>query len=241
MTIKCVGNESVRGLIKMSENLRELSTILNYHFQDEGLLQLALTHRSKGGKHNERLEFLGDAIVGVVTAEALFYQFPEATEGELSRWRAVLVNRESLGELARRFDLGSYLYLGPGEIKSGGDNRDSILSCAMEAVIGAIYLDAGYEKTRSCLLGWYKPLLASLSNSASSHKDPKTLLQELVQARHLPLPIYEIVSVEGAAHKQIFIISCLVEGVPEKTIGKGSSRRRAEQAAAEAMLEVLSK
>lgn len=223
------------------ENLKELSAKLNYHFKDEGLLHLALTHRSKGGKHNERLEFLGDSIVGVITAEALFYQFPEASEGELSRWRAVLVNRESLGELGRCFDLGSYLYLGPGEIKSGGGDRQSILSCAMEAVIGAIYLDAGYERTRTCLLEWYQPLLASLSSSASSHKDPKTLLQELVQARHLPLPIYEIASIEGVAHKQIFVISCLVDGVPEKTIGKGSSRRRAEQAAAEAMLEVLSR
>ena len=183
---------------------------------------------------------MGDSIINCVVAEALYHQFPEATEGELSRWRAVLVNRDSLGDLARHFDLGAYLYLGPGEIKSGGGQRMSILSCAMEAIVGAIYLDGGFELTRTTILQWYEPLLQSLS-SAASHKDPKTLLQEYVQAKHLPLPLYQIEEIEGAAHKQVFIISCSVAGLPEKTTGKGTSRRRAEQAAAEALLGVLIK
>ncbi len=224
----------------MIENFDELCLKLHYQFSDPGLIKLALTHRSKGSQHNERLEFLGDSIINCVVAEALYQQFQEATEGELSRWRAVLVNRESLGDLARQFNLGSYLYLGPGELKSGGGQRQSILSCAMEAVVGAMYLDGGFDLTRKTILQWYEPLLQSLS-SASSHKDPKTLLQEFLQGKHLPLPLYHIENIEGAAHKQMFIISCSVEGLPEKTIGKGTSRRRAEQAAAEAMLGVLVK
>lgn len=224
----------------MSENFDELCGKLHYAFQDPGLLKLALTHRSKGSLHNERLEFLGDSIINCIIAEALYQQSPEATEGELSRWRAVLVNRESLGDLARQFDLGSYLFLGPGELKSGGGQRQSILSCAMEAVVGAIYLDSGFEVTRQTVLHWYEPLLHSLS-SASSHKDPKTLLQEYLQAKHLPLPIYNIDHIEGAAHKQMFIMSCSVPDLDQKTLGKGTSRRRAEQAAAEAMLGVLLK
>jgi ribonuclease III len=224
----------------MDDNFDELCEKLQYRFADPKLLKLALTHRSKGSKHNERLEFLGDSIVNCVIAEALFKQFPQATEGELSRWRAVLVNRESLGDLAKHFDLGAYLYLGPGELKSGGDQRPSILSCAMEAVVGSIYLDSGFERTRTTILQWYEAMLQTLS-SAASHKDPKTILQEYVQAKHLALPLYAIEEVQGAAHKQVFIISCSVEGLPEKTLGKGTSRRRAEQAAAEAMLGVLGK
>lgn len=224
----------------MNETFDELCAKLHYQFNDPSLLKLALTHRSKGSGHNERLEFLGDSIINCIIAEALYQQFPEAAEGELSRWRAVLVNRESLGDLARQFDLGHYLFLGPGELKSGGGQRQSILSCAMEAVVGALYLDGGFEATCKTVLQWYEPLLNSLS-SASSHKDPKTLLQEYLQAKHLPLPSYNIDQIEGAAHKQMFIISCAVEGLSDKTIGKGTSRRRAEQAAAEAMLRILLK
>jgi len=224
----------------MNENFEELYTKLHYHFNDPSLMKQALTHRSKGSQHNERLEFLGDSIINCIVAEVLYQQFPEATEGDLSRWRAVLANRESLGDLARQFDLGHYLYLGPGELKSGGEQRQSILSCAIEAVVGAMYLDGGFEVTRKTVLQWYEPLLQSLS-SASSHKDPKTLLQEYLQAKHLPLPLYQIDDIQGAAHKQMFIISCSVEGLPEKTVGRGTSRRRAEQAAAEAMLGVLMK
>jgi len=218
----------------------ELSKKLQYEFKDIELLKLALTHRSKGGEHNERLEFLGDAVVNFIIADILFQQFPKATEGELSRWRATLVNRDTLANLARDFELGQYLLLGPGEIRSGGNSRHSILSCSMEAIIGAVYLDGGFEETYHCIQLWYKALLRSLS-SAASHKDSKTLLQEYLQGQRLPLPIYTVVSIEGESHQQQFTISCHVEGVSEDTIGKGTSRRRAEQNAALAMLRVVKK
>jgi ribonuclease-3 len=218
----------------------ELLSRLNYHFQNPKLLKMALTHRSKGGENNERLEFLGDAVVNFVIAEILFKQFPTATEGELSRWRATLVNRDALAELAKNFELGRYIFLGTGEQKSGGSERQSILSCAMEAVIGAIYLDNGFAAAYERITEWYEPLLQSLS-SAASHKDPKTLLQEYLQSQRMPLPIYKVDMTEGEAHQQVFIVSCKVEGAGEKSLGRGTSRRRAEQDAAQAMLEVLKK
>src|SRR3990167_6086078 len=185
---------------------------LNYEFRQPKLLKIALTHRSKGGDHNERLEFLGDAVVNFVIAEILYHQFPKATEGELSRWRATLVNRDTLAELAKDFELGRYLYLGTGEIRSGGGERQSILSCAMEAVIGAVYLDGGFEVARTQILSWYESLLQSLS-SAASHKDPKTLLQEYLQGRRMSLPLYTVNAIEGEAHQQLFIIHCKVDGI----------------------------
>lgn len=218
----------------------ELSQKLNYQFQQPKLLKVALTHRSKGGDHNERLEFLGDAVVNFVIAEILYQQFPKATEGELSRWRASLVNRDALADMAKEFELGRYLYLGPGELRSGGSERQSILSCAMEAIIGAVYLDGGFNAARTKISDWYEPLLQSLS-SAASHKDPKTLLQESLQSRRMPLPVYTVEAIEGEAHQQLFTVSCQVEGMPEKTLGKGTSRRRAEQDAAQAMLGVFKK
>lgn len=216
----------------------ELAKKLGYVFKKPELLHLALTHRSKGGDHNERMEFLGDAVVNLVIAELLYYRFPLGTEGELSRWRATLVNRDTLADLAKKFDMGKYLLLGQGELQSGGSERHSILSCAMEAVIGAVYLDSGYEAAKQCIAGWCEDLLNALS-SAASHKDPKTLLQEYLQAQRLPLPIYTVESIEGEAHQQSFTISCQVKGVHDKTFGRGTSRRRAEQEAALAMLEVL--
>src|SRR3990167_4516570 len=180
---------------------------LNYEFRQPKLLKIALTHRSKGGDHNERLEFLGDAVVNFVIAEILYHQFPKATEGELSRWRATLVNRDTLGELAKDFELGRYLFLGPGELRSGGSERQSILSCAMEAIIGAVYLDGGFDAARASIVAWYEPLLQSLS-TAASHKDPKTLLQEYLQSRRMPLPIYRIDKVVGEAHQQLFTVTC---------------------------------
>lgn len=218
----------------------ELSQKLSYQFQDQKILKVALTHRSKGGEHNERLEFLGDSVVNFVIAEILYQQFPKATEGELSRWRATLVNRDTLAELAKEFELGRYLFLGPGELRSGGSERQSILSCAMEAIIGAVYLDGGFLAAREKIMTWYEPLLQSLS-SASSHKDPKTLLQEYLQSRRLPLPIYTVDAIEGEAHQQLFTVGCQVEGTDKKTFGKGTSRRRAEQDAAQAMLNTLKK
>jgi ribonuclease III len=218
----------------------DLSQRLHYDFQQPHFLKVALTHRSKGGEHNERLEFLGDAVVNFVIAEVLYQQYPKATEGELSRWRASLVNRDALAELAKSFDLGPFLLLGPGELRSGGSERQSILSCAMEAIIGAVYLDGGFEAARTKIVEWYEPLLQSLS-SAASHKDPKTLLQEYLQSCRLPLPVYAVHAIEGEAHQQLFTVSCQVEGIAEKSFGKGTSRRRAEQDAAQAMLIVLKK
>jgi ribonuclease-3 len=218
----------------------ELLQKLAYKFNDPGLLKVALTHRSSHERNNERLEFLGDSIVNFVIAEALYKQFSDSQEGELSRWRATLINRDTLANMAREFDLGRYLFLGPGELKSGGEKRLSILSCAMEAIIGAIYLDSDFETIRACLLRWYQPLLESLTN-ASSHKDPKTVLQELLQGQRKPLPIYVVEAVEGEAHQQIFVVSCQITGMSEKAIGRGTSRRRAEQDAAVAMLGMIKK
>lgn len=211
---------------------------LGYKFNDSHLLKVALTHRSASDENNERLEFLGDSIVNVVIAEALYRQFPFAHEGDLSRLRATLINRDTLGVLGRQFDLGRYMFLGPGELKSGGGSRASTLSCTMEAVIGAIYLDSGFIIVRECILRWYQPLLESLTN-AQSHKDPKTQLQEYLQSHKIPLPVYEVLSIEGESHQQIFVVSCVVQD--KKIIGKGTSRRRAEQSAAELMLEAIKK
>lgn len=218
----------------------DLTQKLNYTFKQPQLLKMALTHRSKGGEHNERLEFLGDGVVNFIIAEILYQQFPKATEGELSRWRATLVNRDTLAGLAKDFELGDYLFLGPGEMRSGGNQRLSILSCAMEAIIGAVYLDGGFDAAREKIKEWYAALLQSLS-SAASHKDPKTVLQEYLQSRRLPLPVYTVEVIEGEAHQQVFTVSCQVGHVKEKTLGKGTSRRRAEQDAAHAMLGVLKK
>lgn len=213
---------------------------LNYHFKEPKLLKVALTHRSKGGEHNERLEFLGDAVVNFIIADILYQQFPKASEGELSRWRATLVNRDTLAELAKEFDLGPHLFLGPGELRSGGSERHSILSCAMEAIIGAVYSDGGFGAAFDCVSAWYQPWLQSLS-SAASHKDPKTVLQEHLQSRRLALPVYAVEAIAGEAHQQLFTISCQIEGVEEKSYGKGTSRRRAEQDAAQAMLALIKK
>lgn len=218
----------------------ELSLKLNYQFNDSDLLRAALTHRSRGGDNNERLEFLGDAVVNFVIADLLYQQFPRASEGELSRYRASLVNREALAELAKQFDLGRYLLLGPGELRSGGNERPSILSCTMEAIIGAVYIDGGFDAANEKITEWYDSMLSSLS-SASNHKDPKTLLQEYLQSRRMPLPIYKVDGISGEAHQQIFTVSCHVDGLAEVTLGHGTSRRRGEQEAAQAMLILLRK
>lgn len=218
----------------------ELGRKLGYQFKNEQLFKLALTHRSFGEENNERLEFLGDSIVNFVIGEALFLKFPKAQEGDLTRWRATLINRETLGDLGRKLDVGRYLILGPGELKSGGTNRQSILSCAMEAIIGALYLDGGFEEVRNCILTWYEPLLSSLTK-ARDLKDPKTVLQEYLQSYQMPLPIYIVEEVKGDPHDQLFIVSCSIEGVSEKAMGQGTSRRRAEQDAAEAMLGIIKK
>jgi ribonuclease-3 len=221
-------------------NTSELSRKLGYQFNNPDLLKLALTHRSASDENNERLEFLGDSIVNFIIAEALYHQFPHAQEGNLSRWRATLINRDTLADLARDFNIGRSLILGPGELKSGGSTRQSILSCAMEAVIGAIYLDGGFAVVQSCIMRWYEVLLDSISYE-NNLKDPKTQLQEFLQSQHMALPVYVVESIQGEAHQQSFTINCTVDGITQNAIGKGTSRRRAEQDAASVMLGVLKK
>ncbi|MBD1390001.1 ribonuclease III [Neiella sp. HB171785] len=218
-------------------NLKRLQTIVGHQFAEAKLLEQALTHRSAAALHNERLEFLGDAILGVVIAEALYHDFPEQNEGDLSRMRATLVRGQTLAELAQDFGLGDYLKLGPGELKSGGFRRESILADAVEAIIGAVFLDAGIEVAKAMVLKWYQSRLATIAPGINQ-KDPKTRLQEYLQAHKLSLPDYEVIDTSGQAHKQTFTVSCSIDGA-EPVIAKGSSRRKAEQAAAEQVLQGL--
>ncbi|MFC3913195.1 ribonuclease III [Pseudaeromonas sharmana] len=222
----------------MTDKLNRLLNKLGHQFADADLLKRAITHRSAGSRHNERLEFLGDSILSLVIAETLYHRFPEVSEGDMSRMRATLVREKTLAELAREFELGDYLILGPGELKSGGYRRESILADTVEAIIGAIYLDAGMEVTRTLLLNWYAPRLDEIRPGAEQ-KDPKTRLQEFLQGRRRPLPSYVVVKVKGEAHNQEFTVQCEIEGIASSVIGVGSSRRKAEQAAAEKALEQL--
>lgn len=222
----------------MNDKLNRLETRLGYHFVEADLLKRAITHRSAASRHNERLEFLGDSILSLVIAEALYHRFPEVSEGDMSRMRATLVREKTLAELAREFDLGEYLILGPGELKSGGFRRESILADTVEAIIGAIYLDAGMDAIRDLLLQWYAQRLEEIRPGVEQ-KDPKTRLQELLQGRRKPLPSYAVVRVKGEAHNQEFTVQCEIDGLQEAIVGIGSSRRKAEQAAAEKALEQL--
>ncbi len=221
----------------MIRNPDLLQQQLGYRFNDATLLEQALTHRSASGRNNERLEFLGDAILGGVIAGELYLRFPSAREGRLSRLRASLVRRESLADIAQSLQIGAFLQLGAGERKSGGHHRDSIMSDALEAVLGAIYLDGGYMACRECILGLFAGKLGSLAD-ATILKDPKTRLQEFLQAQHKDLPVYSVLQVSGQSHAQTFRIECSVEGA-EPCTGEGGSRRQAEQAAAEGMLAQL--
>jgi len=223
----------------MNSPINRLETKLGYQFNDAELLTLALTHRSANGKHNERLEFLGDSILSFVIADDLYHRFPKINEGDMSRMRATLVRGHTLAELGREFELGDYLKLGPGELKSGGFRRDSILADAVEAIIGAIYLDSGTEVVRGIILSWYNERLEAIKPGVSQ-KDPKTRLQEFLQGRRKPLPVYTVTNIKGEAHNQEFTVACDVAGIGMPVIGKGTSRRKAEQAAAETALEQLS-
>ncbi len=222
----------------MSPNLSRLERKLGYSFKDQDLMILALTHRSFAGRNNERLEFLGDAILNVVAGEALFERFPQAREGQLSRLRARLVKGETLAVLARGFELGEYLRLGSGELKSGGFRRESILADALEALIGAIYLDAGMDAARERVLDWLTVELDGLT-LVDTNKDPKTRLQEFLQSRACELPRYEVVDIQGEPHCRTFMVECQVALLNEKTLGQGGSRRIAEQVAAAAALIAL--
>ena len=210
---------------------------LGYRFTDGKLLVAALTHRSAGSVNNERLEFLGDAILNFAIAEELYQRFPKAHEGELSRLRASLVKEETLAQLARALELGQHLILGQGEQKSGGHRRDSTLADAVEALIGAVYLDGGFAACREMIVSLYRDRLDATSPSTEL-KDPKTRLQEYLQSRRLPPPVYNVLEISGEAHAQTFRMECAAPG-RESTQGGGSSRRRAEQDAAEKMLKRL--
>lgn len=215
-----------------------LQQALGHEFADPELLMLALTHRSAGSKNNERLEFLGDSIMNHIVADALYQRFPRAREGDLSRMRASLVKGDTLAELARELQLGEYLLLGPGERKSGGYRRSSILADTLEALAGAIVLDAGYERCRACVLRWFGSRLDQLAAGAVD-KDAKTRLQEYLQGRGNPLPEYELVAVEGDDHDQQFSVACRLSRPHLVVQGSGSSRRKAEQAAARDALQRL--
>jgi ribonuclease-3 len=212
---------------------------LHHRFCNPDLLRTALTHRSAGGRNNERLEFLGDSLLGFIIAEELFRRFPDADEGQLTRLRSSLVKRDTLARVARSIELGAALVLGEGELRSGGWRRESILANALEAVVGAVYMDAGLDACRVAVISLYGEELERASPDAVE-KDAKTRLQEFLQERRLPLPSYELVRVEGEAHRQVFTVQCRVllpEAASETACG--TSRRRAEQAAAERLLDRL--
>ncbi|MBF0254886.1 MAG: ribonuclease III [Gammaproteobacteria bacterium] len=215
----------------------QLARQLGHAFADPELLRLALTHRSAGGEHNERLEFLGDAILGFAIADALYHRFPRADEGQLSRLRASLVRRETLAEVAQDLELSRYLQMGAGELGAGGQNRTSTLADATEALLGAVYLDAGMAPVQALIQRLFASRLEQL-DLKHVVKDPKTRLQEWLQAQGRELPSYEILDVTGQQHEQSFRVLCQLDS-GQQAQGQGSSRRRAEQAAATSMLELL--
>ena len=223
------------------EKTQQLARALNHPFKDIKLLRAAVTHRSTGGTNNERLEFLGDSILNFVVAAELYNRFPKAREGELTRLRALLVRGETVAEIARDLSIGEYLSLGAGELKSGGFQRESILSDALEAIIGAIFLDANLEVCRDRVLDWYEARLNALVPGSGSVKDAKTRLQEYMQARHLPLPEYQVLHIKGDAHNPLFEVQCVVSILEVPMLGMAASRRKAEQNAAEEVLKVLKK
>ena len=224
----------------MPQMLAKLSKTIGYTFRDPDLLQMAMSHRSVDGANYERLEFLGDAILSFLMAEILFLKYSTAQEGELSRLRANFVKGDTLAEVARELGLGQYLRLGAGELKSGGRDRSSILADAVEALLGALYLDGGIEVCREKLLLWFHDRLDKMVQK-KTHKDPKTHLQEWAQAEGLDLPVYEVIKIEGLAHQQIFSVSCKLESLNHSTKAKGSTRRKAEQEAADKMLTLIEK
>lgn len=212
---------------------------LGHHFRDESWLVLALTHRSKQkAKNNERLEFLGDSILSLIISTELFSREIKSQEGELSRLRAALVKGETIAKIAHALGIGDCLQLGVGELKSGGHQRESILAGAFEAVIGAIYCDADFQTAQTCVLNWYRDHMNNIA-ALTDVKDAKTILQEWLQARQLPLPTYTA-TVTGDAHLQEFTVICRVAGFSHETAGVGTSRRKAEQIAAKLFLKQLS-
>jgi ribonuclease-3 len=215
-----------------------LEKSLHYRFDDKELLARALTHRSADGRNNERLEFLGDAVLDFVISEALFILRPDASEGDLSRLRASLVKDTSLASIATDLGLGEHLILGSGERKSGGFRRRSILADALEAIFGAVYLDAGFDAAKELIERVFARRLEELPD-AEELRDPKTRLQEWLQARKLSLPVYDLAEVTGKAHAQTFAVTCTVTELSQTSDGRATSRREAEQEAARQMLRLL--
>lgn len=217
---------------------QSVALALGHQFSDQSLLRMALTHRSFGSPNNERLEFLGDGVLDCVVAAILFHRFPDLPEGDLSRLRANLVNQATLHQLSVALNIGGVLRLGEGELKSGGALRPSILADALEALFGAIYLDAGFDAARRVIEKLYAPLVEHLQ-PGQFQKDAKTRLQEWLQGRKKSLPRYQLLEATGAAHEQRFEVACEIESPRLRTIGHGSSRRVAEQVAAENALKEL--
>ncbi|MGY8815184.1 MAG: ribonuclease III [Gammaproteobacteria bacterium] len=213
---------------------------LDYTFKNKGLLETALTHRSLGQYNYERLEFLGDSILGFVITENLFLTFPKEPEGILTILRASLVNKESLAKLARVLELGEHIRLGAGERKSGGWRRDSILANTMEAIIGAVYLDSDFSQCKQFILSLYQDMLNELDVDNIT-KDPKTVLQELLQSRKMSLPVYKVIAENGEAHKLIFTVSCEISELEQEVQAEGKSKRIAEQSAANKALKLIDK
>jgi len=222
----------------LNPELASLEEQLGYHFKDATLLRTALTHRSAASRNNERMEFLGDAVLGYLISSELYQRFPTATEGALSRLRAGLVKGDTLADIATQLQFGEYLILGSGELKSGGFRRRSILSDAFEAVIGAIYLDSDIDTVRQRILPFFKPRLDQC-DPAAVKKDAKTRLQEYLQSRGHALPEYSVHSISGEAHNQTFEVECRLAELDIISSGQGSSRRKAEQQAAKKALELL--
>jgi ribonuclease-3 len=219
--------------------LEAVQLCIGYEFKDGMLLRRALTHRSYSAAHNERLEFLGDSVVNCAIALALYQKFPQLPEGELSRLRASLVSQPALAALAEQMALGTHLALGEGELKSGGAQRPSILSDTLEAVLGAVLLDGGFEAARQVVDSVFKASLAAISPQ-SAGKDAKTRLQELLQRKRQPLPQYAVTAIRGEAHEQEFEVECVIAPLNIRCTGRGSSRRRAEQEAARLAYELAS-
>jgi len=220
------------------ERQASLSRIIHYTFQDASLMMMALTHRSFNAQHNERLEFLGDSILSFLIAQELYQRFPKIDEGDLSRLRAQLVKESSLSSIATSMGLGVFIQLGEGELKSAGWRRPSILADTLEAIIGAIYLDAGIEPAHQFVLRFFEKQLNEIDPKLIQ-KDAKTLLQELLQSQKSDLPIYTVVSIEGEAHSQSFTIECIIKKSNIKTQGIGQSRRIAEQEAASKAYQLM--
>ncbi|HBH36523.1 MAG TPA: ribonuclease III [Gammaproteobacteria bacterium] len=217
-----------------------LAKQLNLHFQAVSLFEQALTHRSAGSVNNERLEYLGDAVLGMVIAKRLYQRFPQASEGQLSRLRSLLVKRQTLAEIGAEIQLSKYLVMGAGELRAGGQSRDSTLADAVEALLGATYLELGNDTVERLIDHLFLQRLQKLTLELCE-KDPKTRLQEHLQSANLPLPEYEVLSVSGKQHQQCFSVTCRVKALRQEALGSGMSRRKAEQDAARRLLQELEK